>query len=147
MVLYHDIREPLEQLTMEQRGELFTAILDYSEHGTIPTFTGELKMAFAFIRSAIDRDAEAWEKKREKRAESGRLGGLAKVANATNAKQIKQELANQAVNVPVPVNVNVPVNAPVSVPEKNKNTIYLSEESTSDIINRYRTMVGKYKEG
>lgn len=107
-VLYHDIREPLEQLTMEQRGELFTAILDYSEHGTLPLFTGELRMAFAFIRSAIDRDAVAWEQKRKKRAEAGRLGGLAKVANATYAKQNGQTVANQAVNVPVPV--NVPVN-------------------------------------
>lgn len=109
-VLYHDIREPLELLTMEQRGELFTAILDYSESGSLPAFTGELQMAFAFIRSALDRDAAAWEVKREKRVAAGRLGGLAKVANATNAKRNNQVLANQAVNVPVPVNVNVPVN-------------------------------------
>lgn len=106
-VLYHDIREPLEQLTMEQRGELFTAILDYSERGTLPAFTGELRMAFAFIRGALDRDAAAWQEKREKRAAAGRLGGLARVANATNAKQMKQVQANQAVNVPVPVNVPV----------------------------------------
>lgn len=111
-VLYHDIREPIEQLSMEQRGELFTAILDYSENGTLPAFTGELRMAFAFIRSSLDRDAAAWEAKRVKRAEAGRLGGLAKVANATNAKQKNQLMANQAVNVPVPVPVNVPGSIP-----------------------------------
>lgn len=127
LVLYHDIREPLEQLTMEQRGQLFTAILDYSENGTVPTFTGELKMAFAFIRSALDRDAEAWEKKREKRVESGRLGGLAKVANATNAKQNKQTVANLAVNVPV--NVPVPVNAPVI---KENESFFLSDAESED---------------
>lgn len=107
-VLYHDIREPLELLTIEQRGQLFTAILDYSEKGIVPEFTGELRMAFAFIRNALDRDAAAWAAKREKRVAAGRLGGLAKVANATNAKQNKQTEANQAVNVPV--NVPVPVN-------------------------------------
>ena len=127
LVLYHDIREPLEQLTMEQRGELFTAILDYSENGVIPDFTGELKMAFAFIRSAIDRDTEAWAEKRMKRAESGRLGGLAKVANATSAKQTKQTVANQAVNVPV--NVSVPVNAPVPVNKENESFFLSNAES------------------
>ena len=131
LVLYHDIREPLEQLTMEQRGELFTAILDYSENGVIPDFAGELKMAFAFIRSAIDRDAVAWEEKRVKRAEAGRLGGLARVANATNAKQIKQTVANQAVNVPV--NVPVPVNAPVPVNKENES-FFLSMDTESGNI-------------
>ena len=90
---------------MEQRGELFTAILDYAAKGIVPEFTGELKMCFAFVRSTLDRDAVAWEEKRQKRAAAGRLGGLAKVANATNAKQNKQAEANQAVNVNVPVNV------------------------------------------
>lgn len=134
-VLYHDIREPLEQLSMEQRGELFTAILDYSEHGIVPEFTGELKMAFAFIRCSLDRDADKWEETRSKRAEAGRLGGLAKVANATNAKQTEQELANQAVNVSVPV--SVPVNVPVSVPEKENNNLsfYLwNEDSENPMI-------------
>lgn len=135
MVLYHDIREPLEQLTMEQRGELFTAILDYSENGIVPSFTGELKMAFAFIRCSLDRDADKWEETRSKRAEAGRLGGLAKVANATNAKQNEQDLANQAVNVSVPV--SVPVNVPVNVPEKENNNLsfYLwNEDSENPMI-------------
>lgn len=89
---------------MEQRGELFTAILDYSENGAIPSFTGELRMAFAFIRSSLDRNAVAWEETRKKRAEAGRLGGLAKVANAKRAKQSLATVANLAVNVPVSVN-------------------------------------------
>lgn len=105
-VLYFDIREPLELLSDEDRGRLFLALLDYAEHGKIPDLHGGAKMAFAFIRSAIDRDAAAWEDKRAKRAESGRLGGLAKVAKAKSAKQNQ---ANQAVPVPVPVLVPAPV--------------------------------------
>lgn len=105
-VLYHDIRVPLELLTDAQRGQLFMAVLDYSEHGVLPDFDGALLMAFAFIRTSLDRDAEAWAEKRAKRAEAGRNGGLAKAANASNVKQ------NEA-NLAVPVNVSVPV--PVSV--------------------------------
>lgn len=70
-VLYHDIRTPLELLTDEQRGKLFIALLNYSEYGELPDFDGELLMAFAFIRTSLDRDAEAWAEKRAKRAEAG----------------------------------------------------------------------------
>lgn len=108
-VLYHDIRGPLELLTDEQRGKLFMSILDYSEYGVVQDFhDGALNMAFAFIRSALDRDAEAWESKRAKRAEAGSLGGKqtqANRANATFATQNQQTEANQA--VPVPVNAPV----------------------------------------
>lgn len=107
-VLYHDIREPLELLTDDQRGQLFLAILDYSQFGTIPKFEGALQMAFAFIKMALDRDAEAWESKREKRKEAGSLGGKQRAANQANATFAKQELANQAVPVPVPVPVPAP---------------------------------------
>jgi hypothetical protein len=111
-VLYHDIRTPLELLTDEQRGKLFIALLNYSEYGELPDFDGALLMAFAFIRTSLDRDAEAWAEKRAKRAEAGRSGGLAKAANASNASSSKQNVANLAVpvsvSVPVPVNVNTP---------------------------------------
>ena len=115
-VLYHDIRGPLELLTDEERGKLFLAILDYSERGEAPDFTGALQMAFAFIQTSLDRDTEAWESKREKRREAGSLGGKQRVANqanATFANQNKQTQANQAVPAPVPV----PVPAPVPVKE------------------------------
>lgn len=112
-VLYHDIRTPLELLTDEQRGKLFIALLDYSEHGELPDFDGALLMAFAFIRTSLDRDAEAWAEKRAKRAEAGRNGGLAKAANASIASGAKQSVANLAVNVPV--NVPAPVPVPVNL--------------------------------
>ena len=124
-VLYYDIREPLSLLNDSERGRLFSAILNYAEYGELPDFDGAAQMAFAFIRKALDRDAEKWESKREKRVEAGRLGGLKRVenlrqtetdgqanqANATFAKQIKQNQANQAVPAPVPAPVPVPVPA------------------------------------
>lgn len=120
-VLYHDVRKPMELLTDEQRGRLFMAILDYSEYGTVQDFhDGAVDMAFAFIRSSIDRDTAVWEAKRAKRAEAGRKGGeqtqanRANQANATFAEQNEQTQANQAVPVPVP--------APVPVPVKEKET-------------------------
>lgn len=107
-VLYHDIREPLKLLSDEERGRLFLALLDYSEFGIMPDYDGSLGMAFAFVRTSIDRDSEAWEAKRQKRADAGRKGGQATQANASIAKQNKQRQANQAVPAPVPVPVPVP---------------------------------------
>ena len=114
-VLYHDIRAPLTLLNDAERGKLFLAILDYSENGIIPDFSGGLGMAFAFLREAIDRDARKWETVREQRAEAGRKGGKqtqAKRANASVASISEQNVANQAVPVPAPA--PVPVSAPVS---------------------------------
>ena len=110
-VLYHDIRTPLELLDDCERGKLFLAILNYSEFGTLPDFGGALQMAFAFIRAALDRDADKWEDVRQKRAEAGKQGGIksgesrreANEANASKSKQTKQNEANEAVPGPVPV--------------------------------------------
>lgn len=111
-VLYHDIREPLKLLTDAERGKLFLILLDYSEYGVVPELTGAMQMAFAFIKTALDRDNAAWEDKRQKRIKAGHDGGkkkaenLANLANANFAKQNNQTEANIAVNVNVPVPVN-----------------------------------------
>ena len=138
-VLYHDIRQPLELLTDEERGQLFSSILNYAEYGEVPELGAAAQMAFAFIRTSLDRDAEKWEEKRQKRAEAGRAGGMkraelyrqeqdsdtqteleqaneANEANATFAKQTQQTQANQA----VPVNVPVPVREKESVCSADK---------------------------
>lgn len=57
VLIYFDIREPLEVLSMEQRGSLFTAILDYACDGLAPLFDDPLlRMAWAIIKRGIDRD-------------------------------------------------------------------------------------------
>ncbi len=120
-LLYFDIREPLELLSDAERGRLFLAILNYAESGELPNFDGAVKMAFSFIKKSIDRDAAKWESVCQKRAEAGRIGGLARVenqrqsnqANALFDKQNKQNQSNQADNVPLPDNVPVCDNVPV----------------------------------
>lgn len=99
-VLYHSLRKPLEMLDDAQRGKLFLAILDYSEHGLLPDFDDAvIDMAFAFIQNLIDRDSDAYKDKCEKRAIAGSKGGKQRVANQANqanATFAKQDQANQA---------------------------------------------------
>jgi len=89
-VLFTDIWPMMQKLNMEQRGELFTAIMQYVT-GEDPGALDELTdMAFGFIKAQLDRSAEKYQDICAKRAEYGRKGGLAK------ANKSKQKLANVA---------------------------------------------------
>lgn len=75
-VLYIDYWQHLELLSLEERGELLTAIYDYVRTGTLTEFDGSgLKMAFSFIRAQLDRDAEKYEAVCERNRTNGSKGG------------------------------------------------------------------------
>lgn len=57
MMLYFDVRDGIEFLNMEERGQLFTAILDYAQFGIKTELEGAAGMAFAFMIPKIDKDA------------------------------------------------------------------------------------------
>ena len=95
-VLYHDLREPLALLSDEERGQLLSAIFEYSMTGALPSFTGATALAFAFVRTALDRDAAAWEDKVRKRREAGRTGGRPARENRADAAYAQPEEATGA---------------------------------------------------
>lgn len=125
-ILHLDSLEILDDMNDQETACLLRAMRDYNlgnEVKLIPT----IKLVFKQFKNQFDRDAQKWEKTRERRAISGAKGGAkkalntsksdTKLANASNTKQklandtkSKQELANLAVNVNDNVNVNVNVN-------------------------------------
>lgn len=114
-VLYTEYIEQIELLSMEQRGILLTAIFAYVSDAELPDMDGITKMAFAFIKSRIDKDTEKYAKTIEKRKEAGKLGGRPK-ANGCSEKQEKAKKANgfsEKQNNPVYDNDNVNVNVNV----------------------------------
>ena len=113
LILYHDIREPLELLSDSDRGRLFLAVLDYSEFSKLPEFDGALKMAFVFIRQSIDRDSEKWGENMlcafsGSAAKAGAPKGNQNARKNNQNNQLVKKQAKQTDNVPVPV--PVPVN-------------------------------------
>ena len=72
---YHSYLENMELLNSEERGRLFTALLEYSKDGTLIPLTGNERFVFPGIRSQIDRDKEQWKKTDEQQASYGRKGG------------------------------------------------------------------------
>lgn len=116
-VLYASYSNQIKRLSLEQRGLLLTAILDYANGSQLPTLDDTTAMAFSFIQDQLDRDTEKWEDVRQKRSDAGKQGAEAKrikretqsnLANAFFAKQTEakeanafqdnQTLAKQAVN-------------------------------------------------
>lgn len=92
-VMYAEYLKHIQKMDMEQRGELFTAILCYAVGEPVPVLDSAADMAFSFIQERMDRDCEAYAEKCRKRSESGKLGGRPK-ANGFSEKQTKAKKAN-----------------------------------------------------
>ena len=67
-MLYFDLRPSLKLLSVEERGRLLDAILDYAESGIKPELEGMAAMAWEFIKPRIDRDSERYEEICRKRS-------------------------------------------------------------------------------
>ena len=113
-LIHHDFREQVEDLSNEQLGELFRAILNYEIDNKLPLFTDkELKIAFKFIKINLDSTNQKYEEICEKRKRAGAIGGKQRVANQANASKDKQRVANQA-------NTNTNTNTNTSTNNDNK---------------------------
>ncbi len=84
-VLFHEIRPILELLSDEERGQLFLALLNYSEFGEIPAFTGALNMAFLIIQGSMDRMYEKWEETCRRRSEAGKKSAALRAAKKADS--------------------------------------------------------------
>ena len=90
----------LNRCTKEIRLEVYDAVVDYAESGTLPELKPMAQMAFEFIKEDIDRNNERYDDMVEKRKEAGRKGAeatnrqkSAKSANAEFAEQNQQKSA------------------------------------------------------
>ena len=101
-----DDYQAVRNFSNEDAGKLFHTICRYSLGEEIGDLEDKIQVAFNFFKNRLDKYRKKWEKTRKARIESGKLGGLAKKANATSAQQKKQTVANVAVNVNGNVDVN-----------------------------------------
>lgn len=129
-VLYTEILETVRDMSDEEAGVLFKAILHHeADEEYVPGEDHrEAAVAFSFIRRQLDRLDQKYEEMVEKRREAGKSGAAKRWQNMANdGKAIandskamandsksKQAIANDGLNVPVPVHV------PDPVPDKEK---------------------------
>ena len=75
-ILYQNYKKIFSRLSMEQRGQLISAIFDYNEKGSIDVELDEVcDIAFLIIQDTLDRDREAYEEKCRKNLENAKKGG------------------------------------------------------------------------
>jgi len=119
-------------------GKLFHTICRYALGENIGDLEDKIQVAFSFFKVRLDENRKNWEKTRIERKKAGRLGGLAKQANANFAKQNKQTVANVAVSDNVNVSDSVSVN-------DNKKKASPSDEIITilkDLNNRIKSKKG-----
>ena len=89
-IMYADLLDNIESLTMEQRGILLTAILCDQAEKNLPQMDGAVTIAFSFIKKGIDINTTKYNEICEKRKESGKKGGRPpKTENQIKAKETK----------------------------------------------------------
>ena len=94
-VMHGEYAEQLSLLNMTQRGELFTALLDYANGTETHIDDGMVVMAFAFIKARIDAEDAKYAEVCLKRKAAGQMGGRPK---QTEAKESKEKQKNQKVS-------------------------------------------------
>lgn len=84
--MVEDAKVLKENLTTEQIGELFVAVMDYLQTGTVVEVSKEIRFPYADYRNKVDRASASYEETCAKRAESGKKGGAAKAKNAVKVE-------------------------------------------------------------
>jgi hypothetical protein len=126
-VLYTDLIHVIRKLPNEQRGKLFLHLLEYVNDTNPVTDDILVEIAFEPIRLQLKRDLKEWEEIRQKRVESGKLGGRPKneekqnKAKKANGFYEKQSEAKKPVNVTVNVNDNVTI----KTDEEIQNNVFI----------------------
>ncbi len=83
--------DAIRTLEDDERGRLFTAILDYEETGKVPDLSGSERVIFAAIRVSMDQAKE----QRERNRKNGRSGGRPKTDVNPSEPDITQTNPNE----------------------------------------------------
>ena len=140
---YHSYLENMELLNSEERGRLFTALLEYSKDGTLIPLTGNERFVFPGIRSQIDRDKAQWEQIDNVKTANGRKGGRPKKAETEKANGLGENLKNQQV---ISVSKKSLEKEKKKDKEKDKDNIFFStasaEADISACVQAYEQNIG-----
>ena len=138
-ILHIDSLCILEDLSNEQKGELFNAIYCY-QIGKEIELSPIIKIAFSQFKNQFIRDEEKYKKTVEARKQAGSKGGKQRVANQANASTTKQNQANQAVSV----SKNEKDSVNNTLTKKSEYDDFLSQLKKAC---KYKSKVTKTKEG
>lgn len=89
-VLFKQHYSLIQELSLEQRGKLLTAVYEWQLSGNVPSFDDLLvKVVFVSMSQAVEAADKKYEEVCERRREAGKLGGRPKKANGFDEKAKK----------------------------------------------------------
>lgn len=124
-VLFTKINDVVKELTNEQKGILFQAILDYQETGVVPDMDILIRVVFLPIKHDMDYCTEQREELLRKKSEAGKKSAEVRAAKANGKKQ-KGTPLNTVEQCSAPLNTgqhNVNVNIDVNDNDKDIKAI------------------------
>ena len=143
-VLYKTSAPVFKALSDEDAGKLIKAIFDYTDTGTLPTFTGEPFIAWASIQSYLDNDAEKYAERCKKNAENirkrwGETKGIEEEQKDTNVYK-----CNDSNTKDTDIDIDIDTDIDIDIDIENKD-IDMSDESSAVRIN-YQEIANLYNQ-
>lgn len=98
VIMYFEILEQTKSLTNEQFGKLMRAVIEYNEHGVVPTFDEQiLEISFNFIKASVDSNNERYKEKCEMNRQIA-LGRWHKKDDANECERIRTDTNDANIN-------------------------------------------------
>lgn len=103
MFVRHNFVVNLKELSMAERGRLFTAMLEYSIDGKTPELGGNERYIWPAAKLMIDDDAAAYQRMVEQRREAGLASANERQRNSTtvNDRQRNQQYINPTIDTSI----------------------------------------------
>lgn len=146
VILYTEWKKPLQNLSLEQKGRILDALLDFPD-GITPTFDDPvLQIAWSFMEGGLQENARKWEATRKKRSDAGKKGNESRwhsseVDSTCRKNRICDTCDNSIANIAVSGSVSV------SAEEENKEETAADSRTDSglaEIVQHYEKTLGTF---
>ena len=148
VILYAEWKKPLQNLSLEQKGRILDALLDFPD-GIIPTFDDPvLQIAWSFMEGGLQENARKWEATRKKRSDAGKKGNESRwhscEVDSTCRKNRICDTCDDSI-----ANIAVSVSGSVSAEEESKEETATAADSRADsdlaeIVQHYEKTLGTF---
>ena len=148
VILFSEWKKPLQALSLEQKGRLFDALLDFPD-GVRPDFDDPLLlMAWAFMEGGLEENARKWDEIRERRAEAGRRGNEKRWhSDDEDSKNRKCDTCdNDVANIAVSGSGSGSGSENILSSSSSNNIFSPDDQTTTSIEDEFRARIGKLSE-
>lgn len=146
VILYAEWKKPLQNLSLDQKGRILDALLDFPD-GIIPTFDDPvLQIAWSFMEGGLQENARKWEATRKKRSDAGKKGNESRwhsseVDSTCRKNRICDTCDDSIANIAVSGSVSV------SAEEESKEETAADSRTDSglaEIVQQYEQTIGQF---